>query len=121
MTIDPNVKFARLMEEYRVLFRRFVIVELELAATFCDRALAPRLSGEATREAAQREAHLFRNLNNAAKSYDSVIQALEGSGQNIDMDPEIAARVRKVRSLLAKVRENRSLSSDFAPSAARSS
>jgi len=120
MAIDPNVKFARLMEEYRVLFRRFVIVELELAATFCDRALNPHLPGEATREATQKEAHLCRNLNNAVKTYESVIRALEGSGQNIETDPEIAAHIRKVRSLLVKLRQS-PLASDFAPTAAGSS
>jgi hypothetical protein len=94
-----KANFDRLLEQHRDLLRQFAITELDLAVTFCERA-ASAMQNDVPANSSQDESRR-RNLDNAAKAYDSALRALQRSEEKIDTDPEIAERLRKAETLLA--------------------
>jgi hypothetical protein len=97
MAIDA--KFAHLLEIHQDLLRQFVTTELDLAITFCERALTvnQERSGTATDV-------VNRNLENGIKAFESASRAISRSGSPIENEPNISERIKKAKSLLSQLK-----------------
>jgi hypothetical protein len=93
-------QFAHLMDEHRNLLRQFVVTELDLALTFCERALTTHQSAGASALANQGDG-FNRNAENARRAYQSAIRAIQRSDDDIGTDSDIAERLQKLTHMLA--------------------
>lgn len=96
--------FARLLEEHRAALLQFVATELDLAITFCERALTEQRSA-ATKTAASSPQIIARNAANAKKAYGSAIRAMKRSEESIEGHSEIVARMDTLKPMLARLKK----------------
>src|SRR5215475_1417772 len=102
--MTPDTDFVRLMQEHQALLHQFVVIELDLAITFCERALTAYQPYQAGQPAVQDDA-FSRNVDNAKKAYQSAMRAMEHSDENMAENAEVLTRMFKLRPLLAELRE----------------
>lgn len=100
MTRDEQ--FGRLLEEHQNLLRQFVATELDLALTFCERALSAQHPDGNGRTSVPNDA-IARNTDNAKKAYSSAMRAMQRSERNIEKDADIAERMDRLRPLFAQL------------------
>jgi hypothetical protein len=106
-----DAKFVRLMEEHQALLRQFVLTELELALTFCERALTAHRPPAGSKVSSQEDGFI-RNADNATRAYHSALRAMERSEENIENDPNVAERMQELEPLLAKLSREKNLKQD---------
>jgi|SRR5215510_13211173 len=99
-----DIEFTHLMEQHQALLRQFVTTELDLAVTFCERALTAYQPYQAGRPAVQQDV-FSRNADNARTAYESAMRAMEHSDENLLEDSEITSRMLKLRPLLAELKQ----------------
>jgi hypothetical protein len=105
LVMATDSKFARLMDEHRMLLQQFVATELDLAITFCDRASTVYQSDVGRRALDQEEA-FHRNVENARRAYQSALHAIERSDGNIVWNSDVAERMDKLRPMLAELEQH---------------
>jgi len=93
------------MEQHQALLRQFVVIELDLAITFCERALTAYQPYRAGRPAVQEDT-FTRNVGNAKTAYLSAMRAMEHSDENIAENAEVVRRMLKLQPLLADLKQD---------------